>query len=389
MHKNKNWMRRKSAFNCLMKGRVFLSFAILFTLLSAHSTSDRCYEYSKVIKKEVAISPGGQVFIDNKYGKIEVEAWDKNRVKVAVTIVVRAEGEYYAQRVFDRIEISFDNRSDYLSASTVISNPEKEWWLWGSNLQDDYTITYKVYMPENARLEVKNRHGDIHVSGIQGATKLSVEHGNIIAADLGKSAEIFIEDGYANIGQVGLLRVESYQARIRVEEAGDLIMNSRFSRVRLNKVDRIICHTKYDTYTLEKVGSFTNEGRYDDIEIMYADEIHMTSKLSDLFVKKVTKSLHLNIDSSNVQTVQLGPDFKQVELNGQFTDFRIGVSGENQYQVDAVTNYAGVRYPRNLIIAHEQDKGTHYELKGHVGAKSNPKVIRARIKYGSLRLEDD
>ena len=382
--------RKKLAYNFLMRGGCFLSLAILFILLSAHSTSSyRCFEYSKVIKKEAAISPNGQVVIDNKYGKIEVEAWDKSRVKVAVNIVVRAEGEYYAQRVFDRINISFDSRSDYLSASTTIINPEKEWWLWGSNLQDDYTITYKVYMPEQARLKIKNRHGDVLISGIKGATNLSVEHGNIVANDLGKTAELFIEDGYANIGQVGRLVAESHRARIRVEEANDLQMDSRFSRVRLNNVHKVNCNTKYDTYTLERVGSFTNNGRYDDIEIIYADEIYMTSKLSDLFVKKVTKSLDLNIDSSNVQTIQLGPDFKHVELNGKFTDFRIGVSEKNQYQVDAVTNYAGVRYPRNLIIAHEQDKGTHYELKGHVGAQSNPRVIRARIKYGSLRLEDD
>ena len=83
------------------------------------------------------------------------------------------------------------------------------------------------------------------------------------------------------------------------------------------------------------------------------------------------------------------PGFREVDLNGKFTDFRIGIPNLKQYQVDAVTNYAGIRYPKEMIIVHKIEQGTKYELKGHVGRKAAPKVIRARLNYGSLKLEED
>lgn len=347
-----------------------------------------CNQYSKVIKKEMNLSPYGEVAVFNKYGDIEVVGWDKNRVKIAVTILVNAGSELYAQRVFDRIGINFKASANAVQVSSNIQPPKKEWWEWGGEYEDDYAIDYKIYVPSTASLKVKNRHGNVNLANIRGKTELNVQHGDIHADKMGKEVILIMEDGYASLGQVGQLRADVKRARIRLDEVQRLEINSCFSRLRLQKVEEMVCNTKYDTYTLEHVGRFVNVGRFDDIEIEYAEEIDMTSKLTDLFVENVTRSLNLNVDSSSIEAGHLWGDFRHVELSGNFTDFIIGMPDNSKYQIDAIANYAGVRYPRNLIVIEEKDLGTEYKLQGHVGSKVNsPRLIRARLKYGSLKLE--
>ena len=43
-------------------------------------------EYNKTVKKEFAISSNGTVYLANKYGKVDVKTWDRNRVKLDIRI---------------------------------------------------------------------------------------------------------------------------------------------------------------------------------------------------------------------------------------------------------------------------------------------------------------
>lgn len=347
-------------------------------------------EYYKVIKKESALSPYGAVHITNKYGLIEVEAWEKDRVKVAIDIVVRASSEYQAQKVFNRIKVAFSESSAVFAATTEILPDNQEWWFLGaSDIQDDYEVNYKVYVPSDVQLKVNNRHGDIYLAGLNGQVTLDIQHGNIHSEDYLENADISIDDGYAYFRKVGTLKASLRQAKVKLVEAKYLEIDSRSSEVDSEEVAELNCRTKYDTYSLTRVGRFVNEGHYDEIEIEEAGEVDVKSKLSEVYIKKVNTSLHLHVDSSVVYAAKLGEDFRTVNLNGSFSDFRIGLPGLTTYQLDAVTNYAGIRYPKALVVAHKKDQGTRYELKGHMGESGKAPVIKARIKYGSLKLEED
>ncbi|MCB0582305.1 MAG: hypothetical protein KDD10_23705, partial [Phaeodactylibacter sp.] len=80
-----------------------LAFLAVCTLAVYPLRAGTCQEFSKVIKKEFAISQEGTLALSNKYGPVKVEGWDRQRVKLEVNIRVRASGEASAQRVFHRI----------------------------------------------------------------------------------------------------------------------------------------------------------------------------------------------------------------------------------------------------------------------------------------------
>ncbi len=345
-------------------------------------------EYSKVIKKEFPISREGAVALNNKYGNVKVEGWSQQRVKLEVNIVVRAEGEASAQRAFGRIRIDFSESRDYVSAETQIAPQKKEWWFWGEK-EADYSISYKAYLPYDCKLIVENKHGNVHIGNRAGPTTLKVRYGNLQADHLKMDADVLLEHGMGVIESAGRLKVDLQQARLRIEEARFVEANSRYSRIWIERAGEVLSHSRYDTYDLEEVGRFVNTGEFDNIEIELAEEVAVNSTLTELYIEKVNKSLQLQVDSSGVKVSSIGRYFNTVDITGNFTDFRLGIEPGTAYQMDAVADFAGIRYPRNLHITYEREAGTNHEVRGHAGSGKAPRILRARVNYGALRVAQD
>ncbi|MCB0614811.1 MAG: hypothetical protein KDC75_15955 [Phaeodactylibacter sp.] len=384
-------MKRPVFKHSQMDKRRFFSRMILLCwcgLLVQPLLAGTCQEYSKVIKKEFALSQEGALALSNKYGSVKVEGWNQQRVKLEVKIIVRASGESSAQRVFNRIKVAFTESRDYISAETEVIQQKKEWWFWGEEAAD-YSISYQAFVPYDCKLIVDNKHGDVTIGNMAGPAQLKVRYGNLKADQLKMDAEIQLEHGMGIIGQAGRLKVSLQQARLRVEEARFIEIDSRYSRVWIEKADEVLSRSKYDTYELEEVGRFVNTGEFDNIEIETAEEVSVTSTLTELYIEKVNKSLQLQVDSSGVKVASIGRFFNVVDISGSFTDFRLGIEQGAAYQVDAIADFAGIRYPHSLNITYEKEAGTNHEVRGHVGKGKAPRMIRARVNYGALRVAQD
>lgn len=372
----------KSAFN----GVLFV--LIWSSVFAQHLQAGTCQEYSKVIKRDFNISKEGTFSLNNKYGNIKVEGWGQQRARVEVSIVVHASSESNAQRVFNRIKVEFSESRDYVSAETQVIQQKKEWWFWGEE-EADYSISYKAYVPYNCKLMVQNRHGDVNIENTAGPAALNVQYGNLTADYLKSDSELVIEQGMGIIGKAGRLKVSLQQGRLQVENARLLEIDSRYSQIWIERADEVLCSSKYDTYNLQSVGRFVNKGEFDNIGIETAEEISVTSTLTELFVGRVNKSLRLQVDSSGVKIASIGRSFRDVDISGSFTDFRLGIESGATYQMDAVADFAGIRYPRSLKVTYEREAGTNHEVRGHVGTNKPPRLLRARVSYGALRVGQD
>ena len=58
-------------------------------------------DYTKVINKEYTVNPDAQVILDNKFGQIHCNNWDKNLVTVEVRITVTASSQESANKLLD------------------------------------------------------------------------------------------------------------------------------------------------------------------------------------------------------------------------------------------------------------------------------------------------
>jgi len=95
-----------------------LLIAALFWIPPASAIGKK--EFSKVIEEEFDISAEGRVALENKYGQVTVNTWERNHIELKVSILVNARSEESAQKVFDRIDIHIDNTSSSLNVQTEI-----------------------------------------------------------------------------------------------------------------------------------------------------------------------------------------------------------------------------------------------------------------------------
>ena len=134
-----------------------------------------------IIKESFALSPRGEVMLENKYGKIEINGWNTDSVKMIVRIQVRAKSSEDARELMNRIVPNTQRAGDYLEIKTELRPKKKNAinkFFRDINIFDlDKTgidIDYTVWVPNSVELNVTNKYGDIFVSDFTGILSVHV-----------------------------------------------------------------------------------------------------------------------------------------------------------------------------------------------------------------------
>jgi hypothetical protein len=365
-----------------------LLFAALIALaapLGAHA--GQAPEFTKTIKREFNITPNGTTSISNRYGKVSVKTWNRDQVKIDVTIVVDAASESAAQRVFDRINISFTNTSSSVKAITTIE-PRKSSFFgdWGSG-SADFSINYEVFLPATNNLELEHRYGDAYVGAMKGRVTLDLRYANPKIEEVGEGSSMTFSYGTGSLTKARNMTLDIGYANLTIKEGGDLQFNSKYAKVSVDKADRISSATRYDDYKIGAVRELINSGRYDNISVDNADRIQVNGRYTQVKATLVARSLSLNLQYGGA-SIGLGRDFTEANVVGSYSDFEFNVGKGANFTIEANTSYAGVDYPRAITVTHEIKRGSSLELKGHSGAKPNAAVIKAQLNYGGMKIRE-
>jgi hypothetical protein len=365
-------------------GLILLFVGVCFAGLAA----DNLREYTKAIKREFDISPNGTTSISNKYGKVDVKTWNRNRVKIDVTIMVDASSESKAQEVFDRIDVAFSNSATSVKAVTTIEPRKKGFWDWAKGDTDnDYSINYEVFLPPTNNLELSHKYGDAFVAGLSGKVTAEIKYANLKLEGVGDDSHINLAYGNGSIARAEDLMVEVSYAKMNIQEVKDVQVTSKYTKLAIDQAADIRSSSKYDDYNLGAIRNFHNSGKYDNIDIESAENVEVSSRYSQVNAGQVDNTLDLDLQYGGART-GLGQNFREASLVGNYTDFKLNVASQANYQMDAAATYAGIVYPRALTVTYELEKGSSHEVKGHHGAANASAVIKARLSYGGLKITE-
>lgn len=343
-------------------------------------------EFTKTIKKEYDISRDGTLEILTKYGKVQVNTWDRNRVKIEVQIVVRTLNETSAQEVFERINVDFTNSSNYVKAATNIST-NKDWWAgWGDN-KTDYTINYEVHMPSSTHLELDTKHCDVLVGVLERGASVKMKYGNFQFAGMDEETALNLAFCNGRIDKAKYINANLNHCTLKLTTAEEVTISSRYSNLAIDDAKDVRVDSKYDNYKLGQVANFRNSGQYDNIEIIEASNVYVDSKYSIVTASKIAKQLDVELDNGGLVISRMAKGFSAVNLLGRFTDFQVGVEPGAQYKLDALADYAGIGYPKTMTITYEKAKSTTHEVMGHEGSQAGEALIKARLNYGALKVK--
>jgi hypothetical protein len=352
-----------------MKPRIYkISFfyAILFLLLWSYSWARLNEEKRKTIEKSYTVSDATELNFSNSFGKIHLESWDNKQVSVKIEIIVNASSESKAQDLLDKITINIDdsNPKSELSFSTSIDGRN-------SGRNASFEINYRIGMPKNNPLKLKNSFGDVYVGPLGGSVNLDVQYGNLNTGPLSGDAEVKLAfgSGYSSIESFNKGELRLSYSKLSVEEMGDVEVDSQFS-----------------TLEIDHAGNLDLTGKYGDVEIGDIQNLVANVNFSGFEIDKVHKEIELDIDYGGNINIGLSNTIRRVVIKSSFGPLELELPTGLNANFEANLSFCDLKYDESQINFSKAIKEQNSsEYVGKIGKGGEP-LITITSKYGSVRL---
>jgi len=342
-----------------------LILALLCLLQAGAAFADD--DYSRVIKKEFDVNPDANLVLNNKYGKIHCNNWEKNTIQIEVTVTVTAGKQETADKIMNGISVVFNANPSQVEAKTVIDEIKARGRRY-------FQIDYMIHLPSTINLDITNKFGDIYLNEVTGKCKINLSYGNLDANKLGHGDNLLdLKFSNADVnwmkGAVVLLKYSNFD----LDYAGSLRLDSKFSNLKADKI--IALNVSFEG------------GRLD----MEANEVmDCRSKFSDIDVQRLEQSLSLDIQYGSCDIHEVAPGFSAITVRNKYGDVNVEIPEGAAYTLDAQLKFCELEFPeRNSKFSYRSQTSTEKVYKGTVnGGDETPKAkVTITSEFGNVSLD--
>lgn len=275
------------------------------------------FERRKYINKSYPVTRNTRVEISNKYGSVHLNTWEKDSIKVRVTMTARANKIQNADKQINRVRFDMDASEGFVVLKTLygdqgeLSSIINEIDRLGTKLINNFqkiTIDYDVYLPAYVNLSLENKYGDVYLPDLEGDLMLTLSYGDLRARKIKSGKDIVLK--YVN------------KAIIDKIEEGEL--NLRYSEVLLDKAGDLTIDSRSSEISIESVNKLSLESAHDEIEIEEAAEVEGQLDFTKCRIDMLTESIDLKSKYSDVVIKQVMPTCQFMVLRGDYSDFNLG-----------------------------------------------------------------
>ena len=193
-----------------------------FTVQTARAgAEDPTIEKKKTYTKSYQVSSTDKISFDNRFGEIKINTWDKDEVKVDITMIGKANSEEVAQEILNRINIEDGKDNSGVFFVTKIGDHNKNWPKGEKYNNTGFTINYVIYMPSQNPLNVANEFGKTFIPDYRGEITINQKFGTLTAGKLSKVKKVHIE----------------FSAGNTIESISGGELDIRFSRTQVNRLE--------------------------------------------------------------------------------------------------------------------------------------------------------
>lgn len=315
-------------------------------LLQDGDVKEKVKTYSKTYQAD----GNDKLQISNMYGKITVNTWNRNEVKVDVQIKAYANDEAEAQKMLDNINITDSKENSVISFRTNINRPGgshgNSWVMLfgpGKSSVRKSEINYTIYMPAKIQLQISNRYGSTILPDLAGKVTIDQAYGALQAKSLTNPAnEIKVRYGSADI-----------------ENLVSSDVNVSYGSLKLGEAERLNADVSYGS---ANIGILKTAGT---INARYCGGL----QISD--VDKSVKNLSVNSSYSNV---------------------KLGLPENADADFDVTVHFGNFNYgSRSVKMVNQTDDDKRINptktYKGQLGKGNAGKMITIKSNYGNVKFD--
>lgn len=360
---------------------------VLFGWLLVQSVpvwAERPYqEFTKTLHREFATNANGMTALYDKYGTVNVKTWNNNSVKIDINIIVNANNQREADRMFERIQVNFTNTFGYVKAETMIGEDKGGWWPQGQ----DFKVNYDVWMPIGNQLDLKNRYGNSIVAALNGKLTAEIKYGDLRTEAIGNDADLNIGYGKAYLTKVGNLNGQVSYGGITVTEALEVQLDSKYSEVKVEKATTLRITSKYDDFTLGTVDDLRLQTKYANVRLQSARLTYVTAQYTDVKINNLTEIVDADLSYGRLQIVHLAKGFTSLNVLGKHTAVEVNLEKGSAARFDVQTDYAEMKLPAGMVVQAHHKTGNHEALEGYLVDANARSLLKVRLSYGNLQVK--
>jgi hypothetical protein len=257
----------------------------------------------KKITKTFEVTASTKLNIENQYGEVHVNTWDKKEIVIEIEINAVAKTDARAQELLDRITISDIRTGENIFMKTNIKSSNSSISINGG--KEQFEIDYTINMPENNPLNVSNKFGGVYLADFSGSLNLNVAYGSLQAENIkGGDKMIKISFGSAAITSIESGRIEASYSKLNIDKAGNIEVKNMFGGTEIDKVDNL----KIDQ-------------QYGSLEISSVDQISGKVAFSNVSIDNLLKSLDLNLKyASRAELGKINSSVELIKVNANFSN---------------------------------------------------------------------
>ncbi|GAB3933239.1 hypothetical protein [Larkinella terrae] len=352
-----------------MKRIKFLfNFLFISTLTVGIVTADNEVqsERKKTIVKVYDVTSKDHLMIENQFGNVNIDVWNRDEIRVDITIKASSSSDERVQKYLDAVEISEKRNGDQIVLKTIIDKSGFGGnWIMNRNKDGEKNyvqIDYQVSMPKTNALAVKNSFGNTTIPTFSAPLTINQQYGNFSTTELnGNQVDVDVRFGKADIHEMEDGKLNIQYSKLQLEKAKNINLNNQFGGMWIGEVGRL------------------------DGKIGY----------SGAKIGTVKQSCNIKLDfSGGFKIDQLNKSVDNVDIQASYSSVVLPMADVNDYNFDVTVSYGGFKYPsdgRIMMSAQPSDDDSRgpkmtKQYSGKVG-KGTATKVRVTSKFGEVKFQ--
>lgn len=335
----------------------------LFFILAGTGTTHAQYSKTREMEKQFTVSKETTIEITNKYGSVELNTWDKDSVRIEVSMKVEEKNRSKLNKTLDNIDFDFTNSPSYLIARTIVdknrSQLESEFLKFKETLlQTDGSIeiNYKVWAPASNPLKIENKFGDIFMEDYDGSVDIKLSNGKLKAHNLNGKANIDLSFADATIDNMKSGRLDANYSDTYIKNTTDLNITSKSSEIEINESKNLTINSRRDKFRLRVVDNIEADGSFTSFRInQLTDRANLRMMYGDLEIEKVPV------------------DFSNIYLESKNTDVSMYFDPNNAFNFEISETKVDLNLGKDMTVTNKvttNDKDGTTRQKGYFGKET-------------------
>jgi len=358
--------------------KITLFFVLGVWLIPSEAVAQ--FTETKEIQKQFKVSPETQIEISNKYGKIELNTWDKDSVIIEIKIRVEEKKLSKLEKAIDAIDFDFNESQHFLIVRTIVGQNKSEFekeilkfketvFQSGGNMNIDYT----VWLPASNKLKIENKFGDIFIGDFDGDVEISLSNGNLKSHDFKGKLDLTLNFADATINTINLA-----------------YLDCNFSELYIKKAETLHVKSKSTKFEILEIKDLDADSRRDNFRIRLVEMIEAKGSFSNFRINELTDRLDLRADYGDLDVDKIAADFSSIFVESKSTDINLYFDEQSEFGFEITQTKTDLNFCKEIEIVEEislDEKEKKMELNGNFGGKSENKTkLTIKANSGEINI---